>query len=56
MADRFVDIAGNGIVLDYSAIRRLFIRLAEAVGRQSTLHQENSGFATPTLCRYISTK
>jgi hypothetical protein len=36
------------LVRDSSAVRRLFIRLAEAVGRQSVLHKENSGFAAPT--------
>jgi hypothetical protein len=29
--------------------------LAGVVGRQSALHKENSGFATPTLGRHIST-
>ena len=43
------------LVRDSSAIRRLFVRLAGAVERQSALHKENSGFATPTLGRYIST-
>jgi hypothetical protein len=44
------------IVVRYSsAVRRLFVRLAGAVGRQSTLHKENSGFATPTLGWHIST-
>jgi hypothetical protein len=33
----------------------LFVRLAGAVGRQSTLHKENSGFVTATLCWLIST-
>ena len=39
-----------GIILvrDSSAIQRLFVRLAGAMGRQSALHKENSGFATPT--------
>ena len=37
------------LVRDSSAVRRLFVRLAGAVGRQSALHKENSGFATPTL-------
>ena len=36
------------IVRDSSAVRRLFVRLAGAVGRQSALHKENSGFAAPT--------
>jgi hypothetical protein len=31
------------------------VRLAGAVGHQSTLHKENSGFANPTLGRHIST-
>ena len=43
------------LVWDSSAVRRLFVRLAGAVGRQSALHKENSGFATPTLGRNIST-
>ena len=34
---------------------RLFVRLAGAVGRQSALHKENSGFAALTLGRHIST-
>jgi hypothetical protein len=42
-------------VRDSSAVRRLFVRLARTVGRQSALHKENSGFATPTLGRHIST-
>ena len=42
------------LVRDSSAIQRLFVRLAGAVGRRSTLHKENSGFATPTLGRHIS--
>jgi hypothetical protein len=41
------------IVRDSSAIRQLFVRLAGAVGHQSALHKENSGFAAPTL--HIST-
>ena len=36
------------VVRDFSAIRRIFVRLAGAVGRQSALHKENSGFAAPT--------
>ena len=43
------------IVRDSSAVRRLFVRLAGAVGRQSTPHKENSGFAAPTPGRHIST-
>jgi hypothetical protein len=35
----------SNIVRDSSAVRRLFVRLAGAVGRQSALHKENSGFA-----------
>ena len=42
------------VVRDASAVRRLFVRLAVAVGRQSALHKENCGFAAPTLCRHIS--
>ena len=43
------------IVVRYSsAVRRLFVRLAGAVGRQSTLHKENTGFATPTLGQHVS--
>jgi hypothetical protein len=38
-----------------SAVGRLFVRLAEAVGRQSAFHKENSGFAAITLGRHIST-
>ena len=38
------------IVRDSSAVR-----LAEAMGRQSTLQKENSGFATPTLGWHTST-
>jgi hypothetical protein len=43
------------LVRDSSAVRRLFVRLAGAVGRQSALYKENSGFAVPTLGRHIST-
>ena len=43
------------LVRDSSAVRWLFVQLAGAVGRQSALHKENSGFATPTLGRHIST-
>ena len=43
------------IVLDSSADRRLFVRLAGAVGRQRALHKKNSGFAASTLSRHIST-
>jgi hypothetical protein len=32
-----------------------FLWLAGAVGGQSALHKENSGFATPTMGRHIST-
>jgi len=32
-----------------------YVRLAGAVVRQSALHKENSGFATPTLGLHIST-
>jgi hypothetical protein len=43
------------LVRDSCAVRRLFVRLAGAVGRQSALYKENSVFATPTLGRHIST-
>jgi hypothetical protein len=43
------------LVRDSSAVQRLFVQLAGAVERQSALHKENSGFATPTLGRHIST-
>ena len=36
-------------------VRELSVRLAGAVGRQSALHKENSGFAAPTLGLHIST-
>jgi hypothetical protein len=49
-----IDYIYQDLVRDSSAVRRLFIRLAGAVGRQSALHKENSGFATPTLGRHIS--
>jgi hypothetical protein len=39
---------------DSSAARRLFFRLAGAVGRQRALHTENSGFAHATLPWHIS--
>jgi hypothetical protein len=39
---------------DSSVVRRLFVRLAGAVGRQGALHKKNSGFAAPTLGRHIS--
>jgi hypothetical protein len=40
---------------DSSAVRQLFARLGGAVGRQSALHKESSGFAAATLRRHIST-
>jgi hypothetical protein len=43
------------LVRDSSSVRRLFVRLAGAVGRQSALHKENSGFAASTPGRHIST-
>ena len=43
------------IVRDSSAVRRLFVRLAGAVGPQSALYKENSGFAALTRDRHIST-
>jgi hypothetical protein len=42
-------------VRDSSAVRRLFVRLAGAVERQSALHKENIGFVAPTPGRHIST-
>ena len=45
---------GIPLVQDSSAVRRLFGRLAGAVGRQIALHKENSGFAAPTLGWHIS--
>ena len=48
----------HSIVRDSSAVRRLFVRHAGAVGRQSALHKEhkeNSGFAGATMRRHIST-
>jgi hypothetical protein len=43
-----------GLVRDSSAVRRLFVRLTEAVGRQSAIHKENSGFAASTQGRHVS--
>ena len=43
------------LVRDSSAVQRLFVRLAGAVGRQNVFHKENSGFASSTLGRHIST-
>ena len=62
-----IDVSGNNgistltfnivehdlIVRDSSAVRRLFVRLARAVGRQSVLHKENSGFTAATL-RFVA--
>jgi hypothetical protein len=45
----------SNLIADSSAVRRLFVRLAGAVGRQSALHKENSGFAGATMRRHIST-
>jgi hypothetical protein len=42
------DKIGLHLVRDSSAIRRLFVWLAGAVGRQSALHKENSGFPAAT--------
>jgi len=44
-----IEIGGAILVRDSSAVRRLFVRLAGAVGRQSALHKENSAFAAPTM-------
>ena len=46
---------GSCLVRDSSAVRRLFGRFAGAVGHQSVLHKENSGFVAPTLGWHIST-
>ena len=43
------------LVQDSSAVQRLFVRLAGAVGRQSALHKENSGFSAPTPGLHIFT-
>ena len=45
----YIFICLQFLVRDSSAVRRLFVRLAGAVGHQSALHKENSGFAAPTL-------
>ena len=50
-----LSIAALVLVRDTSVVRRLFVRLAGAEGRQSALHNENSGFAASTLGRHIST-
>ena len=42
------------MVRDSSVVRRLFVSLSGAVGRQSALDKENSGFADPTLVRHVS--
>ena len=47
--------AENDLVRDSYAVRRLFVRLVRAVGRQSALFKENSGFAAPTPPWHIST-
>ena len=49
------DDSPSNIFRDSSAVRQLFVRLAGAVGRQSALHKESSGFAAATLRRHIST-
>jgi hypothetical protein len=46
---------GTYLVRDSSAVQRLFVRLAGAVGRQNALHKENRGFAAATLRWHIST-
>jgi hypothetical protein len=43
------------IVRDSSAVRRHYYFFARAVGRQRALHTENSGFASQTPGRHIST-
>jgi hypothetical protein len=52
LSDRIIR---SRLVRDSSAVRRLFVRLAGAVGRRSALHKESKGFATPTPGRHIST-
>jgi hypothetical protein len=47
--------SSDGRTMDLHTCSWLFVRLAGAVGRQSALHQENSGFAAPTLGRHIFT-
>ena len=47
-ADRSFVLVQSCLVRDSSAVRRLFVRLAGAVERQSALHKENSGFPAPT--------
>ena len=56
MCSRHIPKAGISlfVVRDSSAVWRLIVRLAGAMGRQSALHKENSGFAAPTLGRHIS--
>jgi hypothetical protein len=45
----------SSLVRDSSDVRRLFVRLAGAVRRQSALHKEISGFAASNPGRHIST-
>jgi hypothetical protein len=40
-------------VRDFSAVRRLVVRLAVAVGCQSALHKENSRIAAPTALYHV---
>ena len=49
----FHRLAYDFLVQDSSAVQ-WFVRLPGAVGCQSTLHKENSVFATPTLGWHIS--
>ena len=51
---KWTSSSSHELVRDSSAVRRLFF-FARAVGRQRALHKENSGFASPTLGRHIST-
>ena len=46
--------ASYWLVRDSSVVRLLFVRLTGAVGRQSALHKENSGFAAATVRRHVS--
>jgi hypothetical protein len=42
------------LVRDSSAVRQLFVRLAGAVGHQSALHKETSGFASASAHFHVS--
>ena len=42
------------LVRDSSAVRQLFVRLAGAVGHQTALHKETSGFASASAHFHVS--